>query len=95
MAETLTREAILQNLRDAGCDEKLIERFMAQGEGATLCDQMKLLERHRCCLMNHMHNVQRQIDCLDYLLWQMKRGTKLNCCCHADDEDKGKGQEQA
>lgn len=81
MPEALTREAIVQNLRDAGCDECLIDQFLAQGDQATLCQQLKLLEKHRCCLLKKLHSTQKQIDCLDFLLWQMKRGAKLNCCC--------------
>lgn len=87
--ETLNRETIVQNLRDAGCDERLIERFLAQGDEATLCDQVRLLEKHRCCLLNHMHAVQRQIDCLDHMLWQMKRGAKLDCGCRDDEAKQG------
>ena len=84
MQEILSREVIVQTLRDAGCDECLIQRFLEMGESATLCDQLKLLSRHRCCLLEHMHAVQREIDCLDYLLWQLKKGIPMDCCCHEE-----------
>ncbi|MDO5144703.1 MAG: hypothetical protein Q4E72_08940 [bacterium] len=87
MPEALTREAIAQNLRDAGCDECLIEQFLA-GE-MSLCSQLRLLEKHRCCLLRKLHSTQKQIDCLDFLLWQMKRGARLDCCCHEGGAEKG------
>ena len=33
----------------------------------------KLLEQHRSCLLNLIHDKEKQIDCLDYLVYQIKR----------------------
>lgn len=34
---------------------------------------LKLLEHHRSCLLGMVHEREKQIDCLDYLVYQIKR----------------------
>ncbi len=56
-------EAMLcRNLRDAGCGEEGIRQFL------------RLLSAHRSALLERLHTSQRQIDCLDYLIYQMEVG---------------------
>ena len=64
-------EEILQNLKDAGCDEATIGCYI----GCCGCgqDQVKVLKKHRRCLLDKIHEGQKQIDCLDYLLYQMEK----------------------
>lgn len=67
------RQAITQNLADAGCDETLIRQFwqlMSQGKRR---ESLALLAGHRQCLLDSCHGVQRKIDCLDYLVYQLDR----------------------
>ena len=60
----------LQNLIDAGCDEKTIT-------GVENCksvkDELRLLEKHRAALLDRSHEVNRQIACLDYLLYALEK----------------------
>ena len=42
-------------------------------EGRRL-EQLRLLRMHRTVLLDRLHASQRQIDCLDYLIYQMDRG---------------------
>lgn len=60
---------ILQNLKDAGCDKNFIEEFLSLEEKA----QLNLLARHRNSLLDSLHNNQKQIDCLDYLIFNLKQ----------------------
>ena len=63
---------VLQNLKDAGCTDQLIEEFMAlQGRDGEK-QQIRLLSGHREYLLENLHRDERRIDCLDYLLYQMK-----------------------
>ena len=67
------REAILQNLKDAGCDPSAIAQFfnhLYKGEADSL---MRLLTGHREELLNQIHKDERRIDCLDYLIHQIKQ----------------------
>ena len=64
-------EELRQNLMDAGCDGSQIEAFEhLAAEG----DRVDLLEAHRKALLDQLHRSQRQIDCLDYLLYQLRKG---------------------
>lgn len=64
---------IIQNLIDAGCRDELIESFMADVRGNKFSDGMKLLEKHRRKLLDDLHKEQKKIDCLDYLVYRMKK----------------------
>lgn len=55
----------LQNLRDAGCCEELIEEY---GRLPSTCARVCRLKRHRRALLECMHASQRQLEALDYLI---------------------------
>ncbi len=63
---------IVQNLKDAGCTDDFIQAFMADLEQGKAADGMKLLRKHRGFLLDNTHEWQKKIDCLDYLIYQMK-----------------------
>ncbi len=65
-------DAIIQNLKDAGCSAGTISDFMEDIEGGKLAEGLKLLAVHRRSLLDHLHEEQKRIDCLDYLVWQME-----------------------
>lgn len=62
-------EKILQNLKDAGCNSETIEKFFClQGP-----EQLKLLAQHRIKLLDSLHKYQKMIDCLDYLIFNLRK----------------------
>ena len=66
-------EHIRQNLLDAGCDEEFIGRF-----DSCICDERackKLLAAHRRGLLDEIHEKERELDCLDYLVFMMDKKT--------------------
>ena len=65
--------AIVQNLKDAGCSACIISDFMEDLKEGRTAEGLKLLAVHRRSLLNHLHEEQKRIDCLDYLVWQMER----------------------
>ena len=65
--------AVLQNLKDAGCDDEVVKTFMELAETGEKQKQYRLLEKHRRDLLEKVHNRERQIDCLDYLVFQSQR----------------------
>lgn len=71
-----SEEAMEQNLRDAGCDEACICEFMEDMSQNREAEGMKVLRRHRSKLLNAMHQEQKRIDCLDYLIYQMRKAKK-------------------
>lgn len=72
MISVLTEDEIRQNLKDAGCDEPLIERTLSalrtgDSKGCSL-----LLESWRRTLLDEIHGGQKRLDCLDYLRFQLQ-----------------------
>ena len=67
------KEAIIQNLKDAGCDSDTITCFMNYFEAKELKKEQQVLSKHRRTLLDALHICQKQIDCLDYLSWQIEK----------------------
>lgn len=67
-------EDIIQNLKDAGCDQDTIEIFMDDWQSGRQDKGTQLLQKHRRFLLNVLHKDQKRIDCLDYLLFMLGRG---------------------
>ena len=77
MAESIgVSTSVIQNLEDAGCDKKTMEQFLVLEIAGEKQDQLNLLEKHRRCLLEKVHEGEKQIDCLDYLVFQMKKERK-------------------
>lgn len=63
---------VLQNLKDAGCTDEMVEKFMALQDSEDEEQQIRLLSGHRKHLLEKLHREEKRIDCLDYLLYQMQ-----------------------
>lgn len=68
-----SREAVIQNLQDAGCAQDIIECCIDCMEQGKKKELLKRLEDHRKGLLNKVHEEEKQIDCLDYLVYQIRR----------------------
>ena len=67
-----SREAVVQNLKDAGCSQDTIKDFLLYFVGNKKDKQLALLEKHRKELLNVVHKEEKKIYCLDYLVYQIK-----------------------
>ncbi len=68
-----SREAVIQNLKDAGCAQDIIECCIACMEQGKKTELLKRLEEHRNGLLRKVHEEEKHIDCLDYLVYQIGR----------------------
>ncbi|MDC7288723.1 hypothetical protein NXH76_13020 [Blautia schinkii] len=68
-----SREAVIQNLKDAGCCEDMIKDFLLYFDKNQKEKQLELLETHRKQLLNIVHMEEKRICCLDYLVYQIKK----------------------
>ena len=68
-----TIEIIYQNLRDAGCDEQTTEKCMTFVQNGEYPKMLPILSRFRVNLLESIHSGQKQIDCLDYLIYKIKK----------------------
>lgn len=68
----ITEEMLITNLKDAGCNENIIAAFLQYRQTNEQAKQMELLKKHRHYLLDKIHEDQKAIDCLDYLLYKLK-----------------------
>lgn len=73
MLENRDREAVIENLRDAGCNERFVEAFLICYDGKDHEKQVKLLEGWRKDLLCQVHKEEKKISCLDYLIYQIQK----------------------
>lgn len=78
MAEAHERTKIVyQNLLDAGCDASTTRRCIQLLQEGKASDLLPILSAHRKTLLAQLRREQKQIDCLDYLVYRIQ---KKECC---------------
>lgn len=74
MAEYKDKKAVIyENLKDAGCSTQCRKRCISLYEKKDFHELILQLMLHRKTLLKELHEVQQDIDCLDYLLHQLKK----------------------
>lgn len=66
-------ELLLRNLKDAGCSEEEIRGYLSMEAEGRKKEQFRLLSAHRAKLLDQVHASQEMLDCLDYLIYTMKK----------------------
>ncbi|WP_286081541.1 hypothetical protein [Parablautia intestinalis] len=72
MAGVGSRESVIQNLEDAGCEAGTIRDFLKWFEQGRKEKQLEVLEYQREYLLDRVHKDERRISCLDYLIYQVQ-----------------------
>lgn len=67
-----TREAVVQNLKDAGCSTETMGEFLKYFDKGDIQNQLLLLECHRMQLLSKVHKEEKRISCVDYLVYQIE-----------------------
>ena len=74
MSEASDSMGILhQNLIDAGCSKDLIETCMELAKANKWKRLLPLLAKQRINLLDSVHDGQKQIDCLDFLVYSINK----------------------
>lgn len=68
-----SKDAVIQNLKDAGCSQDTVECCIDCLDCGKKEELLKRLENHRKGLLRKVHEGEKQIDCLDYLVYQIDR----------------------
>ena len=68
-----SEDDLIQNLRDGGCGQEQIRQFLEDQKENQTQAQLAMLGRHRDCLLERIHAEERQISCLDYLVYQISK----------------------
>ncbi|WP_052431013.1 hypothetical protein [Robinsoniella peoriensis] len=66
-------EQLFQNLKDAGCSEEEIQNCMLDKEKGRISDLRTFLMKHKNCMIQEIHSKQKEVDCVDYLLYQIEK----------------------
>lgn len=67
---------IALNLTDAGCTPEEISDFIAKLENGQPRQAFRLLDEHRKQLLAQFHKSKDCIDCLDHIVFQIKKEQK-------------------
>jgi hypothetical protein len=67
------KENLIENLYDSGCDKELIDEFFSLLEQNKFEKIYELLRKHREALLETIHKNQKEIDILDYLIFNLKK----------------------
>ena len=69
-------KALIENLTDNGCSREGALRAKALYEAGDIDGLIKYLRRCRCNLVEEMHDSQRKVDRMDYLIRQVQKEGK-------------------
>ena len=70
------KDDLIQNLKDTNCDSDLISKFSQCCQENNEKTQIRLLQRHRSSLLERLHAAQKDLDRLDYFIYEMRRAAK-------------------
>ena len=87
-SEKCKKEAMAQCLKDAGCEDTVIERFLEDFGSGRLKESIRILQKHRETLLDDLHRGQKRIDCLDYLIFMLQTKKSWICCGQKIDVEK-------
>lgn len=65
--------SIYQNLIDSGCDRQTTELCMTYMKEGNFSDILPILTQYKARLLASVHTGQKQIDCLDFLIYKLKK----------------------
>ena len=66
-------ESLLMGMADAGCTKEEIKRAGCFLEADSFGELTKFLKQCRCTLMEQMHESQKRVDRMDYLIRQTEK----------------------
>lgn len=68
-----TDNILRQNLVDAGCGPDTVRQCMALAQKQDQSELIRVLSLHRRALLDTLHRSEKQIDCLDYLVYTLEK----------------------
>ncbi len=77
MVQTITEQDLILNLKAAGFEGTLIQKFLDCWKAGETTEQLRLLSQKREGLLDQVHQEEKQIHCLDYLVYQIEKGKNI------------------
>ncbi len=69
----ISENDLIQNLKDAGCDNNTISEFIDFSKSEKIENELNLLSKQRKNLLDNLHKIEKSINCLDYLVYQINQ----------------------
>ena len=70
------KEQLIQGLSDAGCNEEAAERISRLCEAGSYDEALHQMKVQRCVLIDEMHESQRKVDRMDFLIRHQEKQMK-------------------
>ena len=70
------KEQLIQGLSDAGCSVETAERIGALYEAGSYGEVLHQMKVQRCMLIDRMHESQRRVDRMDFLIRNQEKRMK-------------------
>lgn len=61
-------ETLIRDLFDAGCTMETAERIEKLCKAGSCCEALQEMKMQRCALVEQMHESQRKVDRMDFLI---------------------------
>lgn len=65
--------SIFPNFIDGGCDAETAQNCMSFVKESKYDELLPFLSKHKEVLLTSVHQVQKQIDCIDHLIYKLKK----------------------
>lgn len=65
-------------MKDCGCSPDQAETYLKLADGGCVQDQIYFMKRHRNQIMDQLHTVTRQVDCIDFVIHELEQEVKKN-----------------
>ena len=73
MESKITVQDLVLNLRAAGFAEDQVGDYLKAWDIGEIGEQLRLLSAKRRSLLDHIHQEEKQVGCLDYLVYQIEK----------------------
>ena len=70
------KERLIQGLSEAGCSQETAERISTLYETGSYDEMLHQMKVQRCVLIDEMHESQRKIDRMDFLIRHQEKQMK-------------------
>ena len=70
------KEQLIQGLSDAGCSTEAAERIGTLYEAGSYREALHQMKVQRCVLIDEMHESQRRVDRMDFLIRNQEKQLK-------------------
>ena len=72
----IAKEQMIQGLSDAGCNEDTAARIRSLYESGSYEEMLHQMKKARCMLIDQMHESQRRVDRMDFLIRNQEKQMK-------------------